>query len=173
MRTLVLAFFSLVVASASAHAQEVEGSPEAASAEADAGDEARAERAREILLLREELEHIDTDGPDFAAEIGVQLVFYGCIATTVGSLIEIISQEISARWRFDEPPWFVLVGAVMGGVMNALGVPLVVWGVTDGRHARRRELRDEIERLEASLASITLAPSVWADGFGLTVGGRL
>jgi hypothetical protein len=162
----VVLFVVIVGASASAIAQE--GEVGAASSESS-----RPERARRILLLREELEHIDTDGPDFAAEIGVQLVFYGCIAATVGSLIEIISQEISTgHWRFTEPPWFVLVGAAMGGAMNLIGAPLVVFGMTDGGHARRTQLREEIERLEAELASITFSPSVSPDGFRLSMAFR-
>lgn len=107
---------------------------------------------RQLLELRRELDDIHTDGPDAAAEIGTQLVFAGSVLTLVGSLCEVISQEISGRWRFAEPPWFLLTGAIAGVVLGAIGTPLLVWGITDGRHRRRRELQQEIERLQVELA---------------------
>jgi hypothetical protein len=131
----------------------------AAPAAAQAADEAPPTQTR-LAELHAELDGIDTEGPDFAAEMGAQMVGYAILLTVIGSFVELVSQEISARWRFQEPPWFLIAGAGVGAILGAIGTPLLLWGVTDGRHRQRRELREEIERLEVTAAP---APSgAWA-----------
>jgi hypothetical protein len=129
------------------------------------------EPAARRAALRAELEQLDTTGPDFALEVGAQLVFYACIATTLGSIAEVISQEISTgHWRFLEPPWFVIIGASVGAALAAIGAPLVVVGLTDGRRRRRQAIDGELRLLSAP--TVELAPAVGPDGAVLGVVGH-
>lgn len=137
MRPALLAFVSVLLASAPALAQQVDP---------------------QVLALRAELAGIDTSGPDAAAEIGAQLVFAGALFTLGGSIAELLNQELSARWRFAEPPWYALTGVIAGAVLGAIGTPLLVWALSDGRVRRRQELQEEL-RLELGLAGLSLAGS--------------
>jgi hypothetical protein len=118
-----------------------------------------SERAR----LETELTTLDAEGPEFVNQVGLQFVFCAALATTVGSVMELFSQELSARWRFDEPPWFFIGGALVGLGLAAIGVPLVIYGWLEPRSVRHREIERRLEALD----TLTVLPSITSDGASL------
>lgn len=113
----------------------------------------RAALGAEIARLEAIAAEIDTDGSDYAMEIGAQMTAYGVALTLLGLAVEGIAQSLSSSPWSGPPVLFLAMGGVGGG-LAAIGVPLFTLALCDpgsrreGRaHRRLRVLRGELDGL--------------------------